>query len=246
MGQTIYRRAMLDSTRCLDPPTHSAPRRLLGLLAMLGLIPLVFGCGGSGASTSGGSSEATTAHLQSKSVMSAHDEQPEQAPREAGFGREDSGRTGASAASRPTPRLRSREPRSIPGMNADAVAAIFLKPGLECSQPVVRGMLYACTGEENPNLTLLYEGEIAGRGAGRVSGVDARVFRRGPGDFEVASLPFLGLLATQLKYSGADREKAYGFLNSNLDSKRAAITIGAAEWTITTSRDRKVLAVAAD
>ena len=93
----------------------------------------------------------------------------------------------------------------IPGMNADAVLATFLKPGLECWKPIRRDVLYSCSGEENPNLTLLYEGEITGRTTDQVSGVDVRVFRRGAEDFEQASQPFLGMIATQLKYRGADK-----------------------------------------
>lgn len=234
---------MLDFIRCLAP-SYRAPRRSLGLAVVLGLVPLVFGCGGSGASTTGGSFEETKAYPESKHAASAHATRREQASNEAGLARKDSRRARPSKSARPTPDAQSRESRSIPGMNADAVAAIFLKPGLECSQPVDIGTLYACTSEENPNLTLLYEGKIAGRSADRVSGVYARVFRRARGDFGVASQPFFGLLATQLKYSGADRETAYRFLNRNLNSTQATITIGAAKWTMTTSRDRKVLAVA--
>jgi len=130
-------------------------------------------------------------------------------------------------------------------MNADAVAALFLRPGLECLEPVDGDVLYACTSEENPNLTLLYEGEVEGRAADRVSGVEARVHRRGGADFGVASQPFFGLLATHLEYSGADRERAYGFVNRNLNSEEAATVIGAAEWTMSNSHDRKVLTVVA-
>jgi hypothetical protein len=127
-------------------------------------------------------------------------------------------------------------------MNADAVLTTFQKPGLECWQPVDKGVLYACSSEENKNL--LYEAEITGRSIEQVSGVEARVFRQGTEDFELASQPFLGLLATQLEYRGANREKAYEFINDNLSSRRATTTIGAAKWTKTTSDDAKVLTVA--
>jgi hypothetical protein len=130
-------------------------------------------------------------------------------------------------------------------MNLDAAATTLMKPGLECLEPVDRGILYSCSSEENPNLTLLYEGEIKGSAADRVSGIEARVYRRGSANFGVASQPFLGLLATHLKYSGANREKAFGFVNRSLNSKKAAITIGAARWTMTSSRDRKALTVVA-
>jgi hypothetical protein len=129
-------------------------------------------------------------------------------------------------------------------LNADAVLATFLKPGLECRQGVDRGVLYACTSEENHNLTLLYEGKVTGRSTDRVSGVEARVFRRGTEDFELASQPFFGLLATQLEYRGADGERAYKFVNHNLASEKATATIGTARWTIETSDDSKALKVA--
>lgn len=124
-------------------------------------------------------------------------------------------------------------------MNADAVLTTFQKPGLECWQPVDRGVLYACSSEED--LALLYEAEVTGRSIEQVSGVEARVFREGTEDFELASRPFLGHLATQLEYLGANRKKAYEFVNHNLSTGKATTTIGAAKWTITTSKDSKVL-----
>ena len=131
----------------------------------------------------------------------------------------------------------------IAGMNADAVLTTFLKPGLECWQPIKRGVLYRCSGEENQNLILLYEGEIEGRTPAQVSGVEARVFRRGTEDFEQASQPFLGMIATQFKYRGADKNQAYEFVNHNLSSDKATTTIGEATWTMTNSDDSKELTI---
>ncbi len=128
-------------------------------------------------------------------------------------------------------------------MNADAVAAVFLKPGLECWQPVDRDVLYACSSEGTHDL-LSFEGKITGRGIDLVSTVEARVAREGSGDFGLASQSFFGLLSTQLQYRGANKKRAYEFVTSNLNSPRANITIGAVEWTLTTSQDRKILTVA--
>ncbi len=128
-------------------------------------------------------------------------------------------------------------------MNANAVMTTFLKPGLECWQPITRGVLYRCSGEENPQLTLLYEGEITGRTNDKVSGVDVRVFRRNAKDFEQASQPFLGMIATQLKYRGADKNQAYEFVNQNLSSDKATTTIGQATWTMTNSDGSKELSI---
>jgi hypothetical protein len=128
-------------------------------------------------------------------------------------------------------------------MNAEAVLTTFLKPGLECWQPIKRGVLYRCSGEENQNLILLYEGEITGRTPDQVSGVEARVFRRGTEDFEQASQPFLGMIATQFKYQGADKNEAYEFVNQNLSSDKATTTIGEATWTMTSSEGSKELTI---
>jgi hypothetical protein len=159
----------------------------------------------------------------------------EQASREAGSAGE------TPPVSTPIPTPKGHELQSIPGMNADAALTTLQRPGLECWEPSDRGMLYACSSEED--LPLLYEGEIMGRAINQVSGVEARVFRRSSKDFDMASQPFLGLLATQLEYRGADSKRAYEFVNHNLSSRRATTTIGAARWTITTSDDSKVLAV---
>jgi len=198
------------------------------LAVVLALTLLAMGCGANGGSGASASSDP-----------------PEENPYEAGLVEKDSRRTGQPNAARTAPSPPGREPRTILGMNAGAVATTFMKPGLECFQPVDRSVLYACTSEENPNLTLLYEGEVEGRAADRVSGVEARVHRRGGADFGVASQPFFGLLATHLEYSGADSERAYGFVNRNLNSEDAATVIGAAEWIMASSRNRKVLTVVA-
>jgi hypothetical protein len=131
----------------------------------------------------------------------------------------------------------------IPSMNANAVLTTLLKPGLECWQPITRGVLYRCSGEENPDLTLLYEGEITGRTNDKVNGVDVRVFRRDTEDFEQDAQPFLGMIATQLKYRGADKNEAYKFVNQNLSSDKATTTIGEARWTMTSSDSFKELTV---
>lgn len=129
-------------------------------------------------------------------------------------------------------------------MDADAVAAIFPKPGPECFEPVDRDVLYACSSEDNHDLPLLYGGKITGRGIDLASTVETRVAREGSGDFSLASQPFLGLLSTQLEYRGANKKTAYEFVSRNLDSTKANTTIGAAEWTITSFHDCKILTVA--
>ena len=124
-------------------------------------------------------------------------------------------------------------------MNAETALTTLQLPGLECWQPVDRAVLYACSGDENPDL--LYEARIMGSDADEVSGVEARVFRQGTGNFELASQPFFGLLSAQLRYRGANSSKAFGFVSRNLNSRKAVTTIGAARWTITTSGNSKEL-----
>jgi hypothetical protein len=242
----MLRSAMLAVIRWRVP--FARPTRwLLGLAVMLALTALTIGCdanSGSRALANSGLPEESKTYADGQRSASVHTPQMGRAPYEFGLAVRGSRRTGRSKAATPAPSPAGRVPRSIPGMNAAAVATTFMKPGLECFEPVDRGVLYACTGEDKPNLTLRYEGEVSGSAADRVSGVEARVHRRGSANFRVASQPFLGLLATHLKYSGADQEEAYTFVNQNLNSKEATIVIGTAEWTITTSRDRKVLVVA--
>lgn len=139
-----------------------------------------------------------------------------------------------------------QDPRSVPGMNADAVAVILMKPDLECMQPVAPGLLYSCSGEDDPHADPTYEGRVTGYGRDRVSGVEARICGRDDADFQVVSRAFLGLIVTQLRYWGyedTDRERVYRFVNHNLSSKQASTSVGAAEWTIRTSEDCRVLTV---
>ena len=129
-------------------------------------------------------------------------------------------------------------------MNADAVLATLLKPGLECWQPNKMYVLYLCSSEENENLTLLYEGEVIGHDAAdRVSSVMVRVSRRGAEGFEQHSQPFFSFLATQLKYHGANEHQAYEFVNRNPSGGKATTTIGEATWTIESTDDTKKLRI---
>lgn len=193
-------------------------KQALGLAVMLGLVLLVTGCGERGMPTKADRS-------------SSHQSGPADRKVE------------PTSAARPASDPPGRGPQTIPGMNADAVAAIFLKPGLECFEPVDRDVLYACSSEDNHDLPLLYDGKVTGSDTDLVSTVWARVARESSGDFGLASQPFFGLLSTQLEYRGADKNEAYEFVSRNLDSTRANTTIGAAEWTITTSRNSKTLLI---
>jgi hypothetical protein len=194
----------------------------LGLAVILGVALMAVGCGAnsdSGTSATDHSSRGTTTHAQ----MQGYHEPT------------------APSDSKKTPK--NEETQSITGMNADAVMTTFLKPGLECRQQVGNGVLYTCSSEENHDLSLLYEGEITGRSIDQVSGVEARVVRQGTENFELASPPFLAFIATQLEYRGADKKRAYEFVNRSLSSGRATTTIGTARWTIETSSDSRVLNV---
>lgn len=146
---------------------------------------------------------------------------------------------GTTVRSTADPELQGSGPKSIPGMNVKAALTTLQKPGLECWQSVDRGILHACSGDENPDL--LYEASITGGGSYEVSGLEARVLWQGNGDGELASQPFFGLLSTQLRYRGANSNKAFAFVNRSLSSSKATTTIGAARWTITTADNSKRL-----
>jgi hypothetical protein len=191
---------------------------------LLSVVLLALGCGadnGSGTSTRDDQAKGTKTS------------KAEQASRKASSAKKYPQQTGPET---------SREPQSIPGMNADAVLTTVLKPGLECWQPIDRGVLYACSSEEDEKL--LYEAKVTGHSIDQVSGVEARVFDQGSGDLELASQPFLGLLATQLEYRGANRKRAYEFVNHNPSGGKATATIGAAKWTLMTSDKSRGLTVA--
>lgn len=202
-------------------------RGALGV-ALFSVVLLAVGCGASNGSGTSTSDDRAGETKTSKKTEQASRKNPQ--------------RTGPGTTPLSTSNPTRHEPQSIPGMNADAVLTTLQKPGLECWQPVDRGVLYACSSEED--LALLYEAKITGHTTDRVSGVEARVFREGTEDFDLASQPFLGLLATQLEYRGANSKRAYKFINQNLSAGNATVTIGAAKWTITTSDDSKVLTVA--
>jgi hypothetical protein len=222
------RRSTSSLARLLRRATMLPASRMRALSAMLFIVALfAVGCG-----------------ANSGNAVSTSDDQPGET--RSGPQKQEGPTAGQKpkvlSAQNETPKRRG--PQSISGMDADAVLTTFLKPGLECWQPIARDVLYLCSGEDNQNLTLLYEGEIMGRATDQVSGVEARVFRRGTVDFEEHSQPFLSFLATQLKYRGANKNQAYEFVNHNLSSDKATTTIGEATWTMMSSDDSKELTIA--
>jgi hypothetical protein len=217
-------------------------------VVLVSVVLFAVGCGansGSAISTSDDQPDETKTDPQRQGLTAGQKPNTEQASRKASIGKKNPQRTGShtTVPSTPNQTPKRHEPQSIPGMNADAVLITFLKPGLECWQPIDRNVLYFCSSEENHNLTLLYEGKITGRATDQVSCVEARVFRRGTEDFERASQPFLGMIATQLKYRGANKNQAYAFVNHNLSSGKATTTIGEATWTMTSSDESKELTI---
>ena len=195
-------------------------KQTLGLAVVLGLVLLVIGCEGTdehGTPTNADRSKG--AGVRSEVQRAATRGQPNESSRPAGSADRNSQGKGPEAAARLDPNAPGRGPQTIPGMNADAVAAIFLKPGLECWEPVDRDVLYVCSSEGNHDLPLSFGGKITGHGIDLVSTVEARVAREGFGAFRLASQPFFGLLSTQLEYRGADKKRAYEFVTSNLNTR---------------------------
>lgn len=217
-------------------------------LVLVSVVLCAVGCGANSGSTISkrdDQAQETKTDPQRQGLAAGQKPNTEQASGKARIAKKNPQRTGShtTVPSAPNQTPKTHELQSVPGMNADAMLITLLKPGLECWQPINRSVLYRCSGEENQNLTLLYEGKITGRTADQVSGVEVRVFRRGTEDFEQASQPFLGMIATQLKYRGSDKNQAYEFVNHNLSSGKATTTIGEATWTMTSSEDYKELTI---
>jgi hypothetical protein len=139
--------------------------------------------------------------------------------------------------------------QSIPGLNAARMARVFEQQGLECKQP--RGSstqdrsLYNCDSEGNPNLSLLYVGQVTGSGPNQVSSVAAEVVMvPGGGDLASAAQTYFGVVARQIDYQGADASKATAFVYKNLSgTDSASITIGLAKWSLLSNAEVKVLEV---
>ena len=103
---------------------------------ILGLVLLVTGCDESETPTQADHSKE--AGVRSEGQRSATRGQPNEASHQAGSADRNSQGKGPETAARPASNPPGRGPRTIPGMDADTVAAIFLKPGLECFEPVDR------------------------------------------------------------------------------------------------------------
>ena len=223
----------------------SAPkwmRRLFGLVRILSVVLfLTVGCGASGEgrpSTSGEQSKEPEACPGNQQANASQTLKTEQASTGDCVAQNRQQGPEPATAMRTTPSPKGNGPKSIPGMNADATLISLQKPGLECWEPADREVLYACSGDENPNL--LHEARIRGTSVDAISGVEARVFWQGTGHFEQSSRSFFGYLSTQLRYRGADSARAFEFVNRNLSST-ATTTIGAARWTMTSSENSKEL-----
>ena len=134
----------------------------------------------------------------------------------------------------------------IPGLNAARMARVFEQQGLGCKQPGGSTTLYDCTSEGNPNLTLLYVGQVTGSGPNQVRSVAAEVVMTASGtDLTLAAQSYLGVVAGRMDYQGADARKASAFVYKNLRGTNAAsVNIGAAKWTLLSNAEAKVLEVA--
>jgi len=211
-------------------------RRLFGLVGILSvMLSLTVGCGASGEirpPTGGHAKETEACALDQRPAASQNSKTERPSTTDCVAQKSPQGDETATRA-RSTTNRHGTGPKSILGVNAGDALSTLQKPGLECWQPAGRDVLYACSGDENPDL--LYEAKIRGSSADEVSGIDARLIRQDTGQFEQASRTFFGLLSAQLHYRGADRTRAFEFVNRNLTRRMATTTIGEAEWTMTTS-----------
>ena len=160
-----------------------------------------------------------------------------------------SGQSGARTAptqSQTEPQQKRRSAAQIiPGLNAARMARVFEQQGLGCKQPGGSTTLYDCTSEGNPNLTLLYVGQVTGSGPEQVRSVAAEVVMTASGgDLTLAAQSYLGVVAGRMDYQGSDARKASAFVYKNLSSTKAAsVTIGAAKWSLLSNAEAKVLEV---
>lgn len=140
-------------------------------------------------------------------------------------------------------------PAAIPGLTGDEVVSAFKQNGLECTPHVPQeggGLLSACTSADNPDLKLLYEGEIFGSGPQRpVEGVEAQVSMTGDGgDLEMASKGFFGMLGAVLEYEGSNSDEAFTFVSENMSAtEEQSIVIGSAKWKLISTEESKTLEI---
>lgn len=138
---------------------------------------------------------------------------------------------------------------TIPGLVGDEVASAFKHNGLECTPHVPQegGRLFStCTSADNPDLQLLYKGEIYGSGPQRpVEAVEARVSMTGDGgDLEMASKGYFGMLGAVLEYEGSDSDEAFTFVSENVNAtEEHSIVIGSAKWRLTSTEESKTLEI---
>ncbi len=138
---------------------------------------------------------------------------------------------------------------TIPGLVGDEVASAFKHNGLECTPHVPQegGRLFStCTSADNPDLHLLYKGEIYGSGPQRpVEAVEARVSMTGDGgDLEMASKGFFGMLGAILEYEGSNSDEAFTFVSENVNAtEEHSIVIGSAKWRLTSTEESKTLEI---
>ena len=140
-------------------------------------------------------------------------------------------------------------PAAIPSLTGDEAASAFKQNGLECTPHVPQegGRLFStCTSADNPDLQLLYEGEIFGSGPRRpVEGVEARASMTGDGgDLEMASKGFFGMLGAVLEYEGSNSDEAFTFLSENMSAtEEQSIVIGSAKWRLIGIEESKTLEI---
>jgi hypothetical protein len=140
-------------------------------------------------------------------------------------------------------------PATIPGMLGDEVVSAFERNGLECTPHVPQEggrLLSTCTSEDNPDLQLLYEGEILGSGPRQpVEGVEARVSMTSDGgDLEMASKGFFGMLGAVLEYEGSNSDEAFTFVSENMSTTdEQSLVIGSAKWGLISTEESKTLEI---
>ena len=183
---------------------------------MLSLMLLVTGCNGSGTPTKADHSGSAARNAQGE---------------------------GTTSAARPASDAPGSGPQTIPGMNAGAVAAIFQAgTGMLRSGRWGRAVRLQQRGQPRHIPAVRWQDNGQRRRPGEY-GLGPGCQRRGLRRLRPGFATLLRPAQRPAEYREADKKRAYEFVSRNLNSTRANTTIGAAEWTIATSRDSKTLLV---
>jgi hypothetical protein len=129
----------------------------------------------------------------------------------------------------------------ITELDVDRLLRGFIDSGLDCER-VGAPVLYTCTSTNNPDLLLLYEGELVGEDMDRVTHVEARLSEAGQGgDLPLSAESYFGYIAAVTDYRGGDSGAGQAFIEDSIGEVEASTTIGPVVWTLQGDADSRSL-----